>query len=92
MNGHYDICNFEFVEVVMITYCLYILSLIHSRAYDTDLGLKSGRVRHPNCSSVTSRIWADYGALRRGIMDNLRTQKSYELFGVGLELVDRGVG
>ena len=29
----------------------YTFSLIHSRAYDTDLGLKSGRVRQLNCRS-----------------------------------------
>ena len=49
MNGHYNIWSFEFFRDAIATYCLYILSLIHSRAYDTDLGLKSGRVRQLNC-------------------------------------------
>ena len=56
MNSHYNICNFEFVEDAIVTYCLYILSFTHSRAYDTDLELKSGIVRQLNCSSGTSRI------------------------------------
>ena len=60
MNSHNNTCNFELVDDAIATYCQYILFLIHPCAYDTDSGLKSGRVRELNWSAgedpVVSKI------------------------------------
>lgn len=56
MNGHCNFCNLDYVNEAIATFRLYILSFIQLHAYDTDLVLKSGRLRQLNCASGTSKI------------------------------------